>query len=111
MNREHVGVNRDRRVFQVDQNFDDSVIFTRGKSEQRMLVELEVFLNHPEFAGARHASILLKLDGRGRPSLHIRNQAAVAALCRHAERVALFVKGALDRRQGEINDHDGIDDA
>ena len=76
-----------------------------------MLVELKVFLNHPEFAGAGHASILLGLDGRGRPSLHIRNHAAVAALGCHAERVALFVKSALDRRQGEINDHGGIDDA
>jgi hypothetical protein len=52
MNREHVGVNRDGRVLQINQNFDQAVIFARGKGEQRMIVELEVFLNHPEFAGA-----------------------------------------------------------
>src|SRR5208337_341644 len=51
MNREHVGVNRDGRVLQIDQNFDSAVVLARGKGEQRMIVELEVFLNHPEFAG------------------------------------------------------------
>src|SRR5208282_401742 len=69
MNRKHVGVHRDGRVFQIDQNFDRAAIFARGKGEQGMIVELEVVLNHPEFAGARHASILLRRDGRGaRPS-------------------------------------------
>src|ERR1035441_1214124 len=39
MNREHVGVNRNRRVFQIDENFDSAVVFTRGKGEQRMIVQ------------------------------------------------------------------------
>ena len=52
MNRQNVGVNRDGGVLQIDQNFDHAAIFARGKGEQRMIVELEVFLNHSEFAGA-----------------------------------------------------------
>src|ERR1019366_641409 len=39
MNREHVGVNRDGRVLQIDQNFDNAVVFARGKGEQRMIVQ------------------------------------------------------------------------
>src|ERR1700687_1467276 len=42
MNRKHVGVNRDGRVLQIDQNFDSAVVFARGKGEQRMIVELQV---------------------------------------------------------------------
>jgi hypothetical protein len=61
MNRQHVGVNGDGRVLQIDQNFDGAAGFARGKGEQGMIVELEVFLNHSEFAGAGHASILLRM--------------------------------------------------
>ena len=37
----HVGVNRDGRVLEIDQNFDLSVIFAGGKSEQGMIVEAQ----------------------------------------------------------------------
>jgi hypothetical protein len=48
MNREHVGVNRDGRVLQIDQNLDHPVIVARGKGEQRVLVELQVIANFPQ---------------------------------------------------------------
>src|ERR1035437_339555 len=66
MNWEYVGVNWDGRVLQINQNFDHAAIFARRKGEQRMIVELEVFLNHSEFAGACHASILLRMVYLGR---------------------------------------------
>src|SRR5208283_1319086 len=34
VNRKHVGVNRDGRVFQIDQHFDNTVTLARGKGEQ-----------------------------------------------------------------------------
>lgn len=42
MKRKHVSVDGDGAILQVDQDFDGSVIFARGKSEQWMLVETQV---------------------------------------------------------------------
>jgi hypothetical protein len=42
MNGEHVGVNGEGGVFQVNQNFDDAILLARGKGEQGMLVKAEV---------------------------------------------------------------------
>ena len=42
MNRKHVSVNRDGRVFQIDQNFDSAVVLACGKGKQRMIVEPQV---------------------------------------------------------------------
>jgi len=42
MNGEHVGVNGEGGVFQVNQNFDDAILLARGKGEQGMLVQAEV---------------------------------------------------------------------
>ena len=42
MNRKYVGVNRDSRVPQIDQNFDNAAVLARGKGEQRMIVALQV---------------------------------------------------------------------
>src|ERR1035437_8748663 len=42
VNRKHVGVNRDGRVFQIDQNFDSAVVLACGKGKQRMIVKLQV---------------------------------------------------------------------
>ena len=51
MNRKHVGVNWDGRVFQIDQHFDHAVVFSRGKSEQRMIVEPQVIENFLQGVG------------------------------------------------------------
>ena len=42
MDREHVGMDGNRRVLQVDQNLDDAIRFARGESQQGMVVESEV---------------------------------------------------------------------
>ena len=39
---EHVGVNGDGGVLQVDEDFDRAVVFARGEGEQGVLVELQV---------------------------------------------------------------------
>ena len=58
MNRKHVGVNRDGRVLQIDQHFDHAVIFARGKSEQRMIVEPQVIENFLQGVGVWHGFIV-----------------------------------------------------
>ena len=59
MNRKHVGVNRDRRVLQIDQHFDNAVVLARGKGKQRMIVELQVIENFLQGAGVWHGFIVL----------------------------------------------------
>jgi len=58
MNRKHVGVNRDGRVLQIDQDLDNAVIFARGKGEQRMIVELQVIENFLQGVGFWHGFIV-----------------------------------------------------
>jgi len=64
MNRKHVGVNRNGRVLQIDQHFDNAVIFARGKGKQRMLVELQVIENFLQGAQVGHGFIVLIRDRR-----------------------------------------------
>jgi hypothetical protein len=59
MHLEHVGVNRDGRVLQIDQNFDPAIILVRGKCEQRMIVELQVIKDFPQSSGVGHRIIVL----------------------------------------------------
>ena len=59
MHFEHVGVNRDGRVLQIDQNFDPAIILVRGKCEQRMIVELQVIKDFPQSSGVGHRIIVL----------------------------------------------------
>jgi len=61
VNRKHVGMNRDGRVLEVDQNLDLSVIFAGGKREQGMLVEAKVIENFFERGGVWHGIIVLSL--------------------------------------------------
>ena len=58
MDRKHVGVNRDGRALQIDQDFDNAVIFARGKGEQRMIVELQVIENFLQGVGVWHGFIV-----------------------------------------------------
>jgi len=66
VNWKHVGVNRDGRVLQIDEDFDHAVIFARRKSEQRMIIEpqvIEYFLQKP---GVGHGFIVLSCQMEGR---------------------------------------------
>jgi hypothetical protein len=59
MNREYVGVNRNGRILQIDQNFDRAVVLARGKGEKRMFVQPQVIKDFPQGVGIRHGSIVL----------------------------------------------------
>ena len=65
MDREYVGMHRNRRVLQVDQNFDDAIAIPCRESQQGMVVESQVIEDLGKIRGG-HASILLRSDDGGR---------------------------------------------
>lgn len=58
MNLENVGMYRDCRVLQVNQNLDDSIGFPGGESEQRMIVEAQVIADFGELWRVGHGIIV-----------------------------------------------------
>lgn len=53
-----VGMHRGGRVLQIDQDLDGAVIFTRGESQQGMIVEPQVGADLFQFCGVGHPVIL-----------------------------------------------------
>lgn len=58
MNFKNVGMKRDRRVFQIHQNFDHTFIFARRKSKKWMIVEPEVIEDLLQRVGVSHGFIV-----------------------------------------------------
>ena len=59
MDRKHVGMYGRDSVLQVDENFDDAVVLTRGESEEGMIVESQVIEDPGELGRVGHGIILL----------------------------------------------------
>jgi hypothetical protein len=55
-----VGMHRDGRVLQIDQDFNHAVRFPRGESQQGMIVKLKMGADLFQFCRVRHPVILLK---------------------------------------------------
>ena len=62
MNFKNVGMNRDGRVFQINQNFDQTLIFARRKGKQWMIVEPEVIEDLLQGVGVSHDFIVPSAD-------------------------------------------------
>ena len=60
MDLELVGVHRDRRVLQINQDLNGFVFLTRSKGEQGMVVEPKVIEDFRKIVGMGHRLILLK---------------------------------------------------
>jgi hypothetical protein len=69
MNWQHVSVDRNGRVLEVDQHFDNAVILPSGKSQQRMLVEPQVIDDFLQ--GVGHGSIVLRREKSVLSSQHL----------------------------------------
>ena len=72
MNRQNVGMDWHGQVLEIDQNFDNAVVFTSREGEQRMLVETQMLENPLKGVGSGHAFIVLRRSTgaktkRGRP--------------------------------------------
>src|ERR1700728_3280805 len=64
VNGEHVGLNGDGGILQVDQNFYGAIVFADGEGQQRMLVEPQVIADFFDRVGSRHPYIVLRLGSR-----------------------------------------------
>ncbi len=52
-------LNRDGRVLQIDEDFDNTVVLARRKSEQRMIIEPQVIEHFLQRPGVGHGFIVL----------------------------------------------------
>jgi hypothetical protein len=63
MDREHILMNWDGRVFQIDENLDGSAGFAGRKRQQWMNVEAEVVENFGKLRGIGHGNIVVEVLG------------------------------------------------
>jgi hypothetical protein len=64
MDLEYVGVDRDYRILQIDQNFDKAIVLASREGKQRVIVELQVIENLLQGVGVGHRFIVLSFSSQ-----------------------------------------------